>query len=323
MHTFEKDNFDADRYGEEISPTAFPYDRHAAFFQFFSENVESFYRARQLLVDDDSLALFDQLILFRLLGHLHVRLPFNTPAFWSLNTVADQWKIGNGLDGLTRFSVPVDGGKITVDSWHGNVAQSFVVAHYCFSRAELVAPMAGDHVIDAGACLGDTALVFAHTTGERGRVYSFDPIAKHCDIARRNFGLNPILASRIELFPFGVSDHDQDGAGDIGRDGRIDPGARIGSDVATRTIDGLVAEGAISRVDFIKMDVEGSELAALMGAEQAIRRWKPRLAISLYHRIEDFFAIPLWLDALGVGYRFFLDHYSIHNEETVLYARAP
>jgi hypothetical protein len=77
------------------------------------------------------------------------------------------------------------------------------------------------------------------------------------------------------------------------------------------------------RVDFIKMDIEGSELAALKGASGALREWKPRLAISLYHRVEDFHAIPLWLDSLGLGYRFFLDHYSIHHEETVLYAIAP
>jgi hypothetical protein len=39
-----------------------------------------------------------------------------------------------------------------------------------------------------------------------------------------------------------------------------------------------------------------------------------------FGRDEDFFSIPLWIDALGVGYRLFLDHYTIHNEETVLYA---
>ena len=64
----------------------------------------------------------------------------------------------------------------------------------------------------------------------------------------------------------------------------------------------------------------GSELAALQGGENVLRRDRPRLAISLYHRSEDFFAIPLWIDGLGCGYRFYLQHYSIHGEETVLYA---
>jgi len=73
------------------------------------------------------------------------------------------------------------------------------------------------------------------------------------------------------------------------------------------------------RIDLIKLDIEGSELGALRGAEKSLRRWRPKLAISLYHRPEDFFAIPLWLKSLDCGYRFYLDHYSIHHEETVLY----
>ena len=70
------------------------------------------------------------------------------------------------------------------------------------------------------------------------------------------------------------------------------------------------------------MDIEGSELDALKGAEHSLRRWRPKLALSLYHRPEDLFSIPLWLDSLDCGYSFFLDHYSIHTEETVLYALA-
>jgi hypothetical protein len=81
-----------------------------------------------------------------------------------------------------------------------------------------------------------------------------------------------------------------------------------------------VATGDVSRIDFVKMDIEGSELAALQGGERAIRKWRPKLAISLYHRPEDFYTIPQWVDSLRLGYRFYLDHYSIHHEETVLYA---
>ena len=85
-------------------------------------------------------------------------------------------------------------------------------------------------------------------------------------------------------------------------------------------MDHLVETSEVPRIDFIKMDIEGSELAALKGGENVLRRDRPRLAISLYHRIDDFFAIPLWIDGLGCGYRFYLEHYSIHGEETVLYA---
>jgi hypothetical protein len=110
------------------------------------------------------------------------------------------------------------------------------------------------------------------------------------------------------------------GEGQIKRSAAIDPGATIADDaIPTTTLDTLIREGTIARIDFIKMDIEGSELAALKGAEKTLREQRPRLAISLYHRREDFHAIPLWLDQLGCGYRFYLEHYSMHHEETVLY----
>jgi len=70
------------------------------------------------------------------------------------------------------------------------------------------------------------------------------------------------------------------------------------------------------------MDIEGAELDALRGAEQTLRAFKPRLAISLYHNKTDLTEIPEYLNALDLGYEFYLDHFTIHNEETVLFARA-
>jgi hypothetical protein len=84
-------------------------------------------------------------------------------------------------------------------------------------------------------------------------------------------------------------------------------------------VDLKAAEG-LSRIDFIKLDIEGAEASALRGASRTIREDKPRLAISLYHRLQDFYELPLLLRGLNPGYRFAIDHYSIHSEETVLYA---
>ena len=74
MHHFESDNFDAARY-QGIAPNTFFFERHADYFGFFLKNARSFFQARCLLSDGQSKALFDQLILFRILGHMHVRLP--------------------------------------------------------------------------------------------------------------------------------------------------------------------------------------------------------------------------------------------------------
>jgi hypothetical protein len=76
----------------------------------------------------------------------------------------------------------------------------------------------------------------------------------------------------------------------------------------------------LPRVDFIKMDIEGSELNALRGAEGTILGFKPKLAISIYHRDSDFIEIPNYLRKLDVGYEFFLDHFTVYGEETILFA---
>ena len=73
-------------------------------------------------------------------------------------------------------------------------------------------------------------------------------------------------------------------------------------------------------VDFIKMDIEGAESEALEGAKQTIRAFHPKLAISVYHKLDDFWTIPKYIDQLGMGYRFYLRHFTIHREETVLFA---
>ena len=90
--------------------------------------------------------------------------------------------------------------------------------------------------------------------------------------------------------------------------------------VETITIDDLVSEEKLKRVDFIKMDIEGAELEALRGAENTIRQFHPKLAISLYHKLNDLWEIPEYIDSLGLGYKFSLKHVTIHAEETVLFA---
>jgi FkbM family methyltransferase len=72
-------------------------------------------------------------------------------------------------------------------------------------------------------------------------------------------------------------------------------------------------------VSYIKMDIEGSELSALRGAEVIIRRDKPILAISIYHKPGDLVEIPSYLFSLGVYRRFYMRCYGDQLFDTVLY----
>lgn len=73
-------------------------------------------------------------------------------------------------------------------------------------------------------------------------------------------------------------------------------------------------------VDYIKMDIEGAEYDALLGAELTIRQHRPNLAICVYHRPEDIFTIPMLIDGWHLGYKFWLRQYSADGLDLVLYA---
>ena len=73
-------------------------------------------------------------------------------------------------------------------------------------------------------------------------------------------------------------------------------------------------------VSYMKMDIEGSELRALHGAERQIRENHPKLAVCVYHKNEDILDIWNYLRELVPEYRFYLRHHTVVGTETVLYA---
>lgn len=88
------------------------------------------------------------------------------------------------------------------------------------------------------------------------------------------------------------------------------------------TIDEAIDPG--DRVTTIKMDIEGSELEALKGARETIRRDKPKLAICIYHKTEDLWEIPLYIKSLIPEYRFYIRHHGPSGlYDSVLYAVMP
>ena len=72
---------------------------------------------------------------------------------------------------------------------------------------------------------------------------------------------------------------------------------------------------------FIKMDIEGAEKAALRGAENTIRTYKPKLAICVYHKMEDVYKLPQLICSYRTDYQYVLHHYDANSMcETVMYA---
>jgi len=333
----EADNYDARRFsfdGVDRS-SVFDLEYHKENLCFFITNYQKFEAAMALFEDETSRTLFRELILFRFAGHLHIRLPTNTPRYWEFRERAfvspsrpSHFDFKSVFGPLRHYEgLRVYGRKFSLDCWPDDIASTFFIGQYHLERGDVrIFPERENHVIDAGSCFGDTAVSFAGAVGTGGRVYAFDPLQSHGEIIQHNIAQNG-LEKTICLFPVGLGGLANDVRGPVLEENIVNPGFRPSAikpnqAFPLRTMDGLVAAGEIQRVDFVKMDIEGSELAALQGAEKTLRRFRPKLAISIYHRFRDFFEIPLYLHGLNLGYRFYLGHYTIFAEETVLYAAA-
>ena len=85
------------------------------------------------------------------------------------------------------------------------------------------------------------------------------------------------------------------------------------------SIDQFARERRFERLDLIKMDIEGAEQKALQGGMESIRRFRPQLAICIYHSQDDLFNIPLQLAAPLPRYRFHLHSYSPSLGDLVFY----
>lgn len=75
-----------------------------------------------------------------------------------------------------------------------------------------------------------------------------------------------------------------------------------------------------TRVTYIKLDVEGSEMETLIGAQESIKKYNPRMAISVYHKPEDLWQLADYLLSINPNYKLYMRHYTTCNYETVLYA---
>jgi FkbM family methyltransferase len=165
----------------------------------------------------------------------------------------------------------------------------------------------GDIVLDCGANVG----VFTHLALERGasKVIAIEPAPENIECLRRNYK-DEIDAGRVVVYPKGVWDKDDvltlnidphNTAADsfvIHREG-LEPTLKA----PLTTIDKLVAELGLARVDYIKMDIEGAEPNALTGARETLKRWKPRMSISAYHQPDHPVRIPQIILATRSDYR--------------------
>jgi len=154
--------------------------------------------------------------------------------------------------------------------------------------------------LDLGAFDGDSSLAL-HFAFSPQTIYAFGPEKNNFLILQKNSQL--IRRGVIEPVKMGVSNvnktefiSSRDTASKI---------EKTGEEIKITTIDEFASNQEI-KVNLIKMDIEGEEKNAILGAKDVIKKYKPTLAISIYHRPEDFFEIKPLLKELVPEYKFII-----------------
>ncbi len=283
-------------------------------------------RTSELLADDRSRELLLDVLCVRVLGEHHVRLPVSQAdvrdAAAQLDATAREAEAVERThtgEPLHRYRVRGAGGDVQLIGRAFMVHEFFGDEQYALDRGPVqMRARAGDTVVDGGGGWGETALYFADAVGPEGRVLSFEFVPDNLRLLSANLELNQRLAGQIEVVPNPLW-HTADQTLRFDADGGQTVLAEHGAgEVRTESIDNFAGG---RRIDLIKLDVEGAEMAALRGAEQTIRAHRPKLALSVYHSIADMAAIPAWVDDLDLGYRLYLDHRWPGPAETILFAQ--
>lgn len=323
------DNFDYERFGNQIDREHICRRDHF----YISDNIERFCSLYSQLNDRHSKYLLTRILLFRLIGNKKIKLPLCKINYFKSLEKLDNLKIDN--NSITSnfknmpfytFDITSLGYPIKLLYYRAGIYTNFILKQYEYQYTRIPIKInTNDIVIDAGGGYGDTALRFSYEVGKKGKIYSFEFVPKNLLIFEKNLNINKELSKNIEIIKKCIFDK----SGELLFCCENGPGSKvekvkINQDdylVESLSIDDFVEQNRIERIDFIKMDIEGSELAALIGSENTLKKHKPKLAISIYHKISDFCDIIEFLQSLNIGYKFYLNHYTIHSEETILYAK--
>ena len=186
-----------------------------------------------------------------------------------------------------------------------------------FPEQDIFKPSENEIFIDAGAYNGATSVEFSEWVGAKyEKIFLMEPDELMKNIAREYMKLKDM--KNIEIIGKGAYSKNtivnfknlaESGSSHIEETGN--------SKIETISIDEMLQGNPVT---YIKMDIEGAELPALIGAEKTILSCKPKLAISIYHNEDDLWNIPYYIYQKYPWYQLFIRHYTKITTETILYA---
>lgn len=168
-----------------------------------------------------------------------------------------------------------------------------------YEPVDWVAPKPGDVFLDIGAYIGWYTIQASRAVGPSGRVIALEPDAANRRQLENNIFLNGL--SNCSVVPKAAWEHNEkigwhSSTVPVWRKADMDERANL---VQAITIDTLVDELGLKRVDWIKMDIEGAEIEALRGAGRTLEVFSPVLFIEVHETME-----PLTRSLTKSGYKF-------------------
>ncbi|OEJ14395.1 methyltransferase [Brachyspira hampsonii] len=174
----------------------------------------------------------------------------------------------------------------------------------------------GDSVIfDIGAWKGDTAYFFSKKCNDNAKIYAFEPDINAFEtlkLIKEKYKLNNVVLENI-LFS------NKNESVDFVSMTPNTPTVKMNA----VTVDDFVESNNIRKIDYLKMDVEGAEMHILEGALNTIKKFRPSLAIAIYHGgelfMEDFYKIPVFIKEITENYEYYIRTFSPWGGETILF----
>lgn len=191
--------------------------------------------------------------------------------------------------------------------------------HNSYFVDELVRVEDGEVFIDGGAYVGDTIDALREQAEQKNiklkRIVAFEPEEINYSMLKEKHGND----SDVVLYHKGISDKDAEvRLSGTGAGAKVQDDGAEGAAISVVRLDGLAE---CQDATWIKMDIEGAELPALKGAEEIIRRNRPKLTICIYHSDEDMIRIAEYIHDIVPEYKLYVRHHSpVALFETVLYA---
>ena len=182
--------------------------------------------------------------------------------------------------------------------------------------------------VDAGAFDGDSIVQFIKRNPNYKKIYAFEADRRNYELLRSSY-IYQAFKEKINIFNRGVWNQYEtvnfaegmETSSSAMSECALNMNEVSSIDMQIKSVECVPLDAVIpEEVTFIKMDIEGSEMRALSGARRIIMTCKPKLAICIYHKLDDLWRIPQYIHSLVPEYRFYVRHHSILYVDTVLYA---